>query len=184
MDLPGAVSMVPGILVAVRRFVQLRHSNAVRGPMLSMAPLTFVPLCVCSILYHAWPGTGRIKKLLLRADYTSQQICALAMALGTYTRPVERAVAVAAIALMSAASTRVPMKQAPGTMIAIQTAVAVTALGLRGALQSEWWALGFACRVGSQATVGSMSTAWHALFHLCLVRAFDQQWASWLRRQT
>lgn len=181
MDIPGAASMLPGILVAFRRFVQLRSHSPVSGPRLSLAPLTFVPLCLCSILYHAWPGGGRVKKLLLRADYTSQQICAIAMALGTYMQPAERAYAVAAIAVMSAVSTRVPMKHV--SMIAIQTAVAVTALGIRGALQSEWWALGFACRLGSQATRGPMSTAWHTLFHLCLVRAFDQQWASWLRRQ-
>lgn len=180
MDIPSAASMLPGMVVAVRRFVQLRNNHPATGPRLSLAPLTFVPLCLCSMMYHLWPREGRFKKLLLRADYTSQQLCALAMALGSYTNPAERAAAVAAIAAMSAASMSIPMQQT--SMIAIQTAIAVTALGIRGAFQSEWWVLGLACRIGSLVTNGGKSTAWHTLFHLCLVRAFDKQWASWIQR--
>lgn len=178
MDLPGAVSMLPGMVVAVKRFVQLRRSG---GRLMSLAPMTFLPLCACSIMYHAWPWNGKVKKLLLRADYTSQQICAMAMALGTYRGRAERAAAVSTIALLSAASTRVHPHAGSGIMIAIQTAVAMTALGLRGMVMSEWWFLGFLCRIGSQSTAGSISKAWHAMFHLCLVRAFDRHWASWLK---
>lgn len=189
--------MVPGVWVGLRRCRQLllmRQHPARLARALSAA--MFVPLCVVSFVYHVWPrrfDESRVKRRLLRADYVTQQLAAVAMALGSFHgggdgggdgNGMRRRVALASMVALSALSARLELERVR-PLVAIQALVAL--VGLRGRL-SVWWMAGLASRlVGVAHEVGLVRApaarppewVWHSLFHAFIIRAFDVHWARW-----
>lgn len=171
-----------------RQLLRMRPHPARLVRALSAA--MFVPLCVVSFAYHVWPrrfDESRVKRCLLRADYVTQQLAAVAMALGSFHGDgdgMRRRVALASVAALSALSARLELERVR-PLVAIQALVAL--VGLRGRL-GVWWMAGLASRVVGVAhevglvrapAVSPPEWVWHSLFHAFIIRAFDVHWARW-----
>ena len=190
MELINALTMVPGVIVAVRRFTALKRGIALCGQcggLNDMARLTavaaFVPVCAVSIAYHLADGRRqRSKRALLRADYTTQQLAAVATCIATYVvgRGGGKAAATAvsgifAVSAVSASCLDARTRSGEAGLVFAQAAIVAIALRFR---VDAVWLSALAARCASLTWPRS---PWlHGAFHLIVIASFDRLWAGWL----
>lgn len=168
----NAATMMPGVLLAMRRFNQLAGGSVSASRRRRLATAGFVYLCASSMMYHL-VADGPLKPAALRVDLVTQQIVALATAAVTHGR--RPWAALCGIAAMSVASARMPASSTAA--VVLQAAIALVANGFH---LGRWWLAALALRMWGVL----MPNRWtHGLFHLAVLKAFDGMWASWVPRR-
>jgi predicted membrane channel-forming protein YqfA (hemolysin III family) len=185
MELVNALTMVPGVIVAIRRFNAFKRGicGQCKGSK-DLARLTavavFVPVCAVSIAYHLADGKRpRSKRALLRADYTTQQLAAVATCIATYVGGGKAAAtAVSGIFAISAVSAScLDARTRSGEAGLVFAQAAIVAIALRFRVDAVWLsALAARC-----ASLTWPRSPWlHGAFHLIVIASFDRLWAGWL----
>lgn len=210
VELGNALTVLPSLATAVTHTWLWRKHACKSRLWVTRTLMSFVLVCCTSIAFHLVDGRRRprLKAMMLRADYSVQQLAAALHAVAEYSlppkqlqqqQPPKHAMSRTVVRLLPHVVTTASPRFAAAAVLAFSSATAVffdvtrrsdeipilalhsaaIAVAIRGDV-SGWWLLIITSRLASSASsVCSGCRYAHWLFHAATPFAMHDIWSSW-----